>query len=397
MPTIFGINIARLLVAIFLVICALTLMLTLGLLLSWAERKQSALMQDRIGANRCYIPLPGGKKLILWGLIHNLADATKMLFKEDFKPKATDKLLYNLAPYLAVICSFTLVAVVPMGGEVKLGQFFNAWYLRWIPALPEYFATHFSDFSFRVQVAPLNIGLLYFLAIGGLGIFAAIIAGWSSNNKFSLFGALRAGAQMISYEVAMGISLLGLVFVYQNVDLWEIVQAQGNLWWGVIPQWGIFVQPFGFLLFFITAIAESKRVPFDLPEAESELVSGYFTEYSAFKMLLFMLSEFVEIAFVATIVTTLFFGGYQIPYLLADGFHFPWGSIWSLSNATVVLLQVGAFTAKVIFFCWFLMLVRWSLPRFRYDQLMQLSWKKILPLAIANFVITVAIVAIGGF
>lgn len=397
MPTILGINIANLVFAILLVVMAFALMLTLALLLSWAERKQSALMQDRIGANRCFIPLPGGKKLILWGLIHNLADATKMLFKEDFRADATDKLLYNLAPFVAVITASIGVAVVPMAGLFKPAEFFQAWYLNWIPGIPEFFASNFPDLTFRVQAASLNVGILYVFAIGGMGIFSAILAGWSSNNKFSLMGALRAGAQMISYEIAMGVSLLGLVFLYQNVDLWEIVQSQEELWLGFIPKWGILLQPFGFILFFVTAVAEAKRIPFDFPEAESELVSGYFTEYSGFKMLLFMLSEFMEVAFISTIITTLFFGGYSIPYLLADGFHFPWGGVWELSHATVVLLQIFSFTAKVFFFCWLLQLMRWTLPRIRYDQLMQLSWRKILPLSIANFMITVAIVAFGGF
>jgi len=397
MPTILGISIANLVIALFLIICAFVMMLLLGTLLSWAERKQSALMQDRIGANRCYIPLPRGKKLILLGLIHNMADATKMLFKEDFKPRATDHLLYNLAPYVAIIAASVAVVVVRMAGIMKPAEFFQAWYLSWIPIIPEFFNEHLPDLSFHVQVANLNIGILFVFAVGGLGIFAAMMAGWSSNNKFSLMGAIRAGAQMISYEIAMGVSLLGLVFIYESVDLWNIVQEQEELWFGIIPKWGILLQPFGFILFFITAIAETKRVPFDFPEAESELVSGYFTEYSSFKMLLFLLAEFMEIAFVATFITTLFFGGYSIPYLMADGFHLPWGSVWELSHATVVILQVISFSATVIFFCWLQQLIRWTVPRIRYDQLMKISWERLLPLAIANFVITVIIVAVGGF
>ncbi len=397
MPMILGINIAEMIVALILIIGAFALLMLFGTLISWSERKQSALMQDRIGANRCYIPLPGGRKLILGGLINNLADAAKMVFKENYQPKATDKLLYNLAPYIAVTTALVAIAVVPMAGILKPAEFFQAWYLKWIPLIPEYFTKYFADFSFPVQIADLNFGLLYVFAVGGMGIFAAMLAGWSSNNKFSTLGALRAGAQMISYEIAMSISLLGLIFIYQTLDLRAIVEWQEGLWLGFIPQWGVLLQPFAFILFFITVLAEAKRLPFDFPEAESELISGYFTEYSAFKMLLFMLSEFIEVAFLSTLITTLFFGGYSVPFLMADGFHFPWGSIWQLSHATVIILQLISFTAKVFFFCWLLQLIRWTVPRIRYDQLMNLSWKKLLPLSIANFVMTVIIVAVGGF
>lgn len=396
MPTILGIDIAFLLSAIFLVICAFVLLLLMGFLLSWSERKQSALMQDRIGANRCYIPLPWGKKLILLGLIHNLADASKMIFKENFKPDVHDMLFYRLAPFIALITALIGISVVPMAGIFKPAEFFQAWYLSWIPVLPGFFAK-FPELSFRVQVANLNAGILFVFAVGGMGIFSAMMAGWSSNNKFSLFGALRAGAQMISYEIAMGLSLLGLIFLYQDVDLWNIVQSQEELLFGFIPKWGVVIQPFAFILFFVTALAEIKRIPFDFPEAESELVAGFFTEYSGFKVLVFMLAEYIEIAFVASIISTLFFGGYSVPFLLADGFHFPWGNVWELTHATVIILQVISFTAKLFFFCWLLQLIRWTLPRIRYDQLMALGWKKLLPLSIANFIITVIIVAIGGF
>ena len=372
-------------------------MFMMGAVMSWSERKQSAQLQDRIGANRAHIPLPFGKKLAMWGFINNLADAIKCLIKEDFKPQAYDKLMYNLAIFFAFIPAVLSVAVVPFAGLVRPAEFFQAWYLKWIPWLPEYFANNLPDFSFRVQVANLNVGLLFIFAVGGMGIFGAILAGWSSNNKFSMMGGLRAASQMISYEVSMGLALLGIIFIYQNVDIWNLVQAQQELAWGWLPKWGIFLQPLAFFLFLAAAVAENKRMPFDLPEAESEIISGYFLEYSGFKMLLFMFAEFIEIVFVAIMLTTLFFGGYSIPWMMADGFHFPWGGTLYLSHASVVILQLLSFNFKVFFFAWLLQQMRWSLPRFRYDQLMHLGWKILLPLAILNLIITVIIVALGGF
>ncbi len=372
-------------------------MFMMGAVMSWSERKQSAQLQDRIGANRASIPLPFGRKLALWGFINNLADAIKCLIKEDFKPKTQEKLMYNLAIFFAFIPAVLSVAVVPFAGVVRPAEMFQAWYLKWIPWLPEFFANNLADFSFRVQVANLNVGLLFIFAVGGMGVFGAILAGWSSNNKFSMMGGLRAASQMISYEVSMGLSLLGVIFVYQQVDVWSLVQAQQELAFGWLPKWGIFLQPLAFFLFLAAAVAENKRMPFDLPEAESEIISGYFLEYSGFKMLLFMFAEFIEIVFVAIVVTTLFFGGYALPWLTETGFNFPWGATVPLSHATVVILQLATFTGKVLFFCWLLQQMRWSLPRFRYDQLMKLGWKILLPLAIINLIGTIIIEALGGF
>ena len=395
--TFLGINTVNFITDALLAFSIFMFMFLMGAVMSWSERKQSAQLQDRIGANRAAIPLPGGKKFAMWGFINNMADAIKCLLKEDFKPKAYDMLMYNLAIFFAFIPAVLSVAVVPFAGEVKLAELFQVWYLKWVPVLPEYFAANLPDFTFRVQVANLNVGLLFIFAVGGMGVFGAILAGWSSNNKFSMMGAMRSSAQMISYEVSMGLSLLGIIFVYQQVDMWNLVQAQQQLAWGWLPKWGIFIQPVALFLFLAAAVAENKRMPFDLPEAESEIVSGYFTEYSGFKMLLFMFAEFIEIVFVAIMVTTLFFGGYSVPWLMADGFHWPWASYLPLSHATVVILQLLSFLSKVLFFCWLLQQMRWSLPRFRYDQLMTLGWKYLLPLSILNLIITVIIVALGGF
>ena len=392
-----GINTVNFITSFLLATAIFLFMFMMGAVMSWSERKQSAQLQDRIGANRAAIPLPGGKKLAMWGFINNLADAIKCLIKEDFKPKAYDLLMYNLAIFFAFIPAVLAVAVVPFAGVVKPAELFQAPFLNWIPWLPEFFASNLPDFSFRVQVANLNVGLLFIFAVGGINVFGAILAGWSSNNKFSMMGGMRAASQMISYEVSMGLSLVGIIFVYQQVDIWNLVQAQQELAWGFLPKWGIFLQPFAFFLFLAAAVAENKRMPFDLPEAESEIISGYFTEYSGFKMLLFMFAEFIEIVFVAIMLTTLFFGGYSVPYLTATGFQLPWGSFVALSHATVVILQLLSFTTKVLFFCWLLQQMRWSLPRFRYDQLMKLGWKILLPLSILNLIVTIVIVALGGF
>ena len=392
-----GINIVTFVTNFLLATAVFLFMFMMGAVMSWSERKQSAQLQDRIGANRASIPLPGGKKFAMWGFINNLADAIKCLIKEDFKPKAYDLLMYNLAIFFAFIPAVLAVAVVPFAGVVKPAELFQAWYLNWIPWLPQYFANNLPNFSFRVQVANLNVGLLFIFAVGGINVFGAILAGWSSNNKFSMMGGMRAASQMISYEVSMGLSLLGLIFIFGQVDMWNLVQAQQNLAWGWLPKWGIFMQPVAFFLFMAAAIAENKRMPFDLPEAESEIISGYFTEYSGFKMLLFMFAEFIEIVFVAVIVSTLFFGGYSVPYLTDTGFQWPWGGFTALSHASVVILQLLSFTFKVFFFCWLLQQMRWSLPRFRYDQLMSLGWKILLPLSVLNLIVTVLIVALGGF
>lgn len=395
--TFFGINLVIFVTNLVIATAVFLFMFTMGAVMSWSERKQSAQLQDRIGANRASIPLPRGKKLGLWGFVNNVADAIKCLIKEDFKPKVYDKLLYNLAIFFAFIPAVLSVAVVPFAGEVKLAELFQSWFLKWIPYLPEYFASNLPDYTFRVQVANLNVGLLFIFAVGSLSVFGAILAGWSSNNKFSMMGALRACSQMISYEVAMGLALIGIIFIYQQVDIWNLVQSQRELAWGWLPKWGIFLQPVAFFLFLAAAVAENKRIPFDLPEAESEIISGYFTEYSGFKMLMFMFAEFIEITFVAIMLTTLFFGGYTVPYLFADGFHWPWGAITEISHGSIIVIEILSFMTKVFFFCWLLQQMRWSLPRFRYDQLMSLGWKYLLPLSIINLVVTIIIVALGGF
>jgi NADH-quinone oxidoreductase subunit H len=357
----------------------LFMVLNLAGVLGWIERKGSALIQDRIGANRASIFGFAGL-----GLVNTLiADPLKFLTKEDFVPPGGDRFLHTLAPCMAFFPALVTFAVIPFGDVLIWG-----------------------DRVINLQVASVNIGILYVFAMTSLGVYGIVIGAWASNNKFSLLGGVRGAAQMISYEVAMGLSVIGILMVYGTLDLQEIARGQGALIQdllpgslgflkagiGWLPAWGIFLQPLAFLLFFTAAVAETKRIPFDLPEGESELVAGYHVEYSGGKFLMFFAGEFAEIVTAAGLITTLFFGGWQVPYLMRDGFHFPWGETVLLPQLGVALLQVGAFTLKVVFFCWLQILLRWTLPRFRYDQVMRLGWKMLLPLALLNVVVTAIVI-----
>ena len=361
----------------------LFMVLNLAGVLGWIERKGSALIQDRIGANRASILGFAGL-----GLVNTLiADPVKFLTKEDFIPPHGDKFLHTLAPCMAFFPALVTFAVIPFGDVLVLG-----------------------DRAINLQVADLNFGILYIFAMASLSVYGIVIGAWASNNKFSLLGGVRGSAQMISYEVAMGLSAMGVLMVYGTLDLQEIARGQGTLIRdllpdslgflktniGQLPAWGIFLQPLAFLLFFVAAVAETKRIPFDLPKGESELVAGYHVEYSGGKFLMFFAGEFAEIVTAAGLMTTLFFGGWQIPYLMRDGFHFPWWESWLLPHLAVTALQVAAFTLKVLFFCWLQILLRWTVLRFRYDQVMRLGWKMLLPLALVNVIVTaIVIVAVN--
>ena len=344
--------------------------LNLAGLHTWVERKQSALMQDRIGANRASI-----FGLRLFGLFHPLADAVKMFMKEDFIPAQADRFLHTLAPFLSVFFAMVAFAGIPFGDQLMVGG-------RVID----------------LQVAKIDVGLLYIFAMLFLGIYGVILAGFASRNNYALLGGLRASAQMISYEITLGISIIGVVMIFGTLDLQEMVRAQGKLLFGWIPQWGIVLQPVAFVVFLTAALAETKRVPFDLPEGESEII-GYFVEYSGMKFGMFFLTDFIETVMVACLATTLFLGGWQIPYLFPEGFHFPWGTAIAVSQLTYVVLGVVSFTVKVVAFCWFFMAIRWTLPRFRYDQLMHLGWKILFPISVANVLVTGLVLAVhpGGF
>ena len=356
---------------------AIGVLMTFGLLLTWVERKQAAVMSDRIGANRAYLRLPFTQiKLVWWGLFHGIADGVKMLLKEDFRPRTYDWYAYMVAPWVVFTPVLLVFAVIPFGGMLDPGRLF--------PSLAEWFGGR----TYPMQIARLDAGLLMVFAFGGMTIIGAMLAGWSSSNKFALLGALRAGSQMISYELVMGLTVLGLILIYGTVDLFDIVSQQAGRVGG-LPAWGIVFQPFAATLFLAAAIAENKRIPFDLPEAESELISGYFTEYSAMKMGLFMFAEFIEIAIIAALFTTLFLGGPNLPYMSDAGFAFPGGYEIRMSHGAVVATQVIVFLGKVALLCSFQILIRWSLPRFRYDQVLKFAWKFMLPLALVNLVVTV--------
>lgn len=328
-------------------------------LLTWIERKQSALMQDRIGANRADIL---GFRFI--GLFHIIADGIKMLTKEDFIPPKANKLLHTLAPFIALFPALVAFAVIPFGDKLVI-----------------------SGKEINLQIANLNVGILYVFGILSLGIYGVILGGWASYNKYSLLGSIRAASQMISYEVTFGLTIIGLLMIYKTLDLSIIVKMQGDLLFGILPNWGVFLQPLGFILFFTAAIAETKRIPFDLPEGEPEII-GYFVEYSSMKFAMFFLSEFIEIIVAASIITTLFFGGWQVPFLTSTGFNFPYGISIVIPGNLISIIQMLSFGLKVCFFCWFMLLIRWTLPRFRYDQLMNFGWKMLLPLSILNVIIT---------
>jgi NADH-quinone oxidoreductase subunit H len=367
-------------VALVFIVYAMGALITFGTLLTWVERKQAAVMSDRIGANRAYVRIPFTQfKLVWWGLFHGIADGIKMLLKENFTPQSYDRVAYAIAPWVVFTPVLLVFAVVPFGGTLDPGQL--------VPPL----AGWFGQRTYPMQIAQLDAGLLVVFAFSGLTVIGAMLAGWSSANKFSLLGGLRAGSQMISYEVVMGITVLGLIMTFGSIDLGAIVRRQSGTALGVLPAWGIVYQPLGALLFLTAAIAENKRIPFDLPEAESELIAGYYTEYTSMKMGLFMFAEFIEIAIVGALFTTLFLGGYNLPYMSDAGFAFPGGATVALPHAAVVAIQLVTFLVKVMLVCSFQILVRWSLPRFRYDQVLKFAWKFLLPVALANLTITAVV------
>jgi len=341
--------------------------LNMGGLLGWVERKQSAIMQDRIGANRASI-----LGLRLFGLFHPIADAIKLLTKEDFRPARADRFLFALAPFVSVFFALAAFASIPFGDTLRVAG-------REIP----------------LQAVTLNVGVLYVFAMLSLGVYGVMMAGWSSANNYALLGGQRAAALMISAEVAIGASIMGVIMVYGSLSMMDIVRGQGTLLWGWLPAWGIVTQPLAFVLFLTAGIAATKRIPFDMPEGESEII-GYFIEYSGMKAGMFMMTDFLETVVIAGMTTSLFLGGWQVPYLEAHGFRLPGGWTWALPHLLVVLLQVGAFVLKVCGMIFVMMLIRWTLPRFRYDQAMRLGWLGLFPLSVANIVLTGLVLLLWG-
>jgi len=325
-------------------------------ILGWVERKQSAVMQDRIGANRADIC---GFTMI--GMFHALADAIKVLTKEDFIPAGANKFFHTIAPFVSLVPAIATFTVIPFGGQyVLLGHKVN------------------------LVIADLDVGILFVFALASLGTYGVVLAGWSSRSNWSLLGGLRASGQMLSYEVAMGLTVIGIIMVFGSLKLTDIGVMQENFF-----KWGIFLQPLGFVLFFTCAIAENKRAPFDIPEAESELVAGYFTEYSGFKFVMFWMAEFLEIVTISGIITTLFFGAWHLPFV-TDSMLLSFFQFAGPNGASILamLVNILTFFAKVVFFIWLQMTIRWTLPRFRYDQVMRLCWKMLLPLSLINIFVT---------
>ncbi len=347
------------------------LMIQLVPLLVWVERRGSAFIQNRFGPNRVG-PL---------GLTQLLADAVKFLFKEDFRPQKSVAFLYYLAPVVALIPGALAFGSIPLSAPFQL----------------EYGG---ETSSFLFQSFDIDIGIVFVLGVSSLGAYPLLFAGWGSGNKYSLMGALRASAQMISYELALGLSLVGILLVFGSFSFSEIIGAQqGPLDFVVmgesvvipyLPNWGIFYQPLGFVLFFAATFAETNRTPFDLPEAEAELVAGYHTEYGGLKMLMFYMGEYGHMMVASALLVTFYFGGWGLPF----GWSETLKSLFSPNSFYYSFVMFLVFMVKILFFLWIFIWVRWTLPRFRYDQLMDLGWKTMLPWALFNTVVTAFVVVV---
>jgi NADH-quinone oxidoreductase subunit H len=403
------------------------------IVLIWFERKGSAFIQDRTGPNRAAI---GGVRLA--GIVHLIADVVKLLMKEMMIPGRVNRFFFTLAPFIGFTFVLLAFAVIPYADTLVIAG-------REIP----------------MQAATLNAGILFILAITSLEVYGAVLAGWSSNNKFALLGGLRSTAQMISYEIPLALSLIGVFMVFGSMQLNEIVRGQGELLWGFVPRWGVVLQPLGFIIFLVTMFAEANRTPFCLPEGESEIVAGFHVEYSGMRFALFYMTEYAAIVLASALITTVYFGGWQVPWLptekmlehapavlkvllVAGGlgalvfgawmfafarrvkgrfgdarekegiilgvpsviaaavllyfFFASFGSSLSETGAriTVLVTQILAFLVKLTFFCWLFIWVRWSLPRFRYDQLMDLGWKTLIPLSFVNIFMTGLVILLAN-
>ncbi len=332
----------EIIISLIKIICVLGVMLTVVAYTVLLERKLAAAIQNRIGPNRV-----GWK-----GFLQPLADVVKLVMKEDIVPAEANRFIHDLAPVISISVALVTFAVVPFGNHITL-----------------------FGHDVKLQIADVNIGILFILAFASLGVYGVTLSGWSSNSKYSLLGGMRSSAQMISYELSMGLSVIGVIMIAGSLQLDKIVLAQSG--W----KWNMILQPVGFITFVVSAFAETNRLPFDLPEAEPELVGGYHTEYSGLKFGLFFLAEYANMVTASAIITTLYLGGWQVPFVHHLG----------LSDFWVSVVQVLGFCAKVAALVVFFIIVRWTIPRFRYDQLMNLGWKVMLPLAIANLLATGAI------
>ncbi len=337
-------------IALIKVVFIWTWTLLIATIMTWVERRGSAMIQDRLGPNRA------GP----FGLFQPLADGIKLFTKEDIVPEKAHKILFNLGPILFALPAFSAYAVVPFGDKIVIG-----------------------GKEILLQVADVNVGFLYIVAIGSMAVYGIVVGGWGSNNKYSILGGLRSTAQLISYEVPWGIVLLTAVLVYGTFSLREIALAQRGTFLGFLPNWGVFKQPLGFILFMVAAYAEANRVPFDLPEAESEIVAGYHTEYGSMRLGLYLFGEYVNMYTLSALMVTLFFGAWHLPYVDMSKFLSPFA--YGIASFLVFFL-------KVAFFLWLFVWVRWTVPRFRYDQVMGLGWKALIPLALLNLFVTALVI-----
>ncbi len=320
-------------------------------IMSWIERRMAGLIQDRPGPNRVG-PL---------GLLQPIADVIKFFWKLDPIPDNANKVLFQLAPLLSLLPATLVIAVIPFGDHMVV-----------------------NGKTYLLQISNLHVGILFLLGVGSLGAYGILFGGWASNNKYSLIGSLRSASQMISYEIPLGLAATGAVLFYGTFSLRTMVQIQDGTMMGLLPRWGIFFQPLGFLIFFITSLAETNRLPFDLPETEGELVAGYHTEYGSMKFALFMMAEYMNLATMSAVMTTLYFGGWHLPWV-SDAALLNW---LGESRNLLALVQLGVFFVKVYAFLLVYVWIRWTLPRFRFDQLLRLAWRNLTPLALGNIVVT---------
>lgn len=328
--------------------------LTIAAYSTYAERKVAAFLQDRIGPNRA------GP----WGLLQPLADGGKMFFKEDFIPAQASKWLFIMGPCLAMLTALMSSAIIPFGDSIR-------------------FVWNKINYDVTVQAMEINIGVLYIFGVVSLGVYGIMVGGWASNNKFSLLGAIRAASQNISYEIALGLSLIAILMMTGSLSLRAIVNEQASFF-----EWNVFTQPLGFVIFLTCAFAECNRTPFDLPECETELVGGYHTEYSSMKLGFYLFSEYINMFVSSAFISALYFGGFHYPFMneVGGALERSFGAITGHNVATAIGFAV--YFAKIFFFIFFFMWVRWTVPRFRYDQLMNLGWKTFIPLAILNVILT---------
>jgi NADH-quinone oxidoreductase subunit H len=343
MSVLMAIELAMIIEKLVLIVVIISASLVIAMYSTYAERKVAAVIQDRIGPNRA------GP----FGILQPLADGLKLFMKEEIIPQTSNKFLFILGPCLAMLTAMMTSAVIPWGHQVELfGR------------------------TIQLQIADINIGILYIFGVVSMGVYGIMIGGWASNNKFSLLAAIRGASQIISYELAMGLSLIALLMLTGSLSLHDIVRQQLD------QTWNFFYQPLGFLIFLVCAFAECNRTPFDLPEAENELNFGYHQEYSSMKLGFYLFAEYINMFISSAIMATLFFGGYDIPFVNDTALGNNIGVNW------LALIQVFVLLAKVVLFIFFFMWVRWTIPRFRYDQLMNLGWKVMIPLALVNMLLT---------